>query len=338
MLRPVIRILEAMASGSFFEVDDDGPSRNPAAPATSRNTRLDTFLAGNEVLVLDGGLGTHLADRGNDVTDPLWSARILRDNPAEVRAAHADFFAAGADVATTCSYQVTFDGLKQAGGMPGETEDLLRASVRVAREAAQNAGAGPRWIAASIGPYGAGPGQGTEYDGAYGLTASELAHWHRRRIEVLVRTEADFLLSETVPSIREVEALAGELSAVGMPSILSITVADGRMRDGTPIREAAAIAAATPAIRALGVNCCSAGDALAALRAIAEVCDLPLAVYPNSGESWDHIGRCWTGAEGELSLVDAVPEFVAAGARFIGGCCRVTPRDIAAIAARSFHP
>ena len=323
-----------MGSVPFFGIDGDGLSRNQAASATSRNARLDTFLVGNEVLVLDGGLGTHLADRGNDVTDSLWSARILRDNPAEVRAAHADFFAAGADVATTCSYQVTFDGLKQAGGRAAETEDLLRTSVRIAREGAEDVGGAPRWIAASIGPYGAGPGQGTEYDGAYGLTVPELAHWHRRRIEVLAETEADFLLAETVPSIREVEALAGELSAAEMPSILSITVADGRLRDGTPICEAAAIAATTPGIRALGVNCCSTADALAALRAIAEVCDLPLAVYPNSGESWDHIGRCWTGAEGELSLMDAVPEFVAAGARFIGGCCRVTPADIAAIAAR----
>ncbi|MDN6487043.1 MAG: homocysteine S-methyltransferase family protein, partial [Ancrocorticia sp.] len=119
-------------------------------------TRLDSFLGAPGVLVLDGGLGTHLAARGNDVTDALWSARILREKPDEVRAAHADFFRAGADVATTCSYQVTFDGLRQAGGTDGEAERLLQQSVQVARDAAAEGSDGGRWIAASIGPYGAG--------------------------------------------------------------------------------------------------------------------------------------------------------------------------------------
>ncbi|WP_273488761.1 homocysteine S-methyltransferase [Ancrocorticia populi] len=296
-------------------------------------TRLDSFLGAPGVLVLDGGLGTHLAARGNDVTDALWSARILREKPDEVRAAHADFFRAGADVATTCSYQVTFDGLRQAGGTDGEAERLLQQSVQVARDAAAEGSDGGRWIAASIGPYGAGPGKGTEYDGAYGLTVAQLGQWHRRRVEVLASAGADFLLAETVSSIREVEALAGELERVAMPAVLSITVADGRMRDGTEIGEAVSIVQRTPAIRALGVNCCGAADALAALWAVREVSDIPTAVYPNSGEAWDHEARRWRGSEDALPLADFVPDFVAAGARMIGGCCRVSPSDIGEIAA-----
>ena len=63
-------------------------------------------------------------------------------------------------------------------------------------------------------------------------------------------------------------------------------------------------------------------------------CDLPFAVYPNSGEEWDRVGRRWTGAQEEASLTASVPALVEAGARLVGGCCRVTPRDIAAIAAQ----
>lgn len=295
-------------------------------------TRLDSFLGAPGILVLDGGLGTHLAARGNDVTDALWSARILRDNPDEVRAAHTDFFRAGADVATTCSYQVTFDGLRLAGGTDSEAERLLRRSVQVAREAADEVGGGQRWIAASIGPYGAGPGRGTEYDGAYGLSVDELATWHRRRIEILADTEADFLLVETVPSIREVEALARELAGVEMPAVLSLTVADGRLRDGTEIGEAVAIVRDNATIRVLGVNCCRAADALVALRAVREVSDIPTAVYPNSGEAWDHDARRWRGSEDARPLADVVPDYVAAGARMIGGCCRVSPDDIRDVA------
>ena len=55
---------------------------------------------------LDGGLGTRLDTRGNDVSSVLWSAEVLQHRPEEVRSAHLDFFEAGARVATTCSYQV----------------------------------------------------------------------------------------------------------------------------------------------------------------------------------------------------------------------------------------
>ena len=304
------------------------------------------WLHGDRVVVLDGGLGTHLADRGNDISDSLWSARILRDNPDEVRAAHEDFFRAGAQVASTCSYQVTFDGLAQVGASFAETEELLRASVRLAREAAETVPSihevsvgkdlspetkSPRLVAASIGPYGAGPGQGTEYNGAYGLTSAELATWHRPRLEILANTHADFLLAETIPSILEVEALTSEFARFEKPAILSITVADGKLRDGSSLKDVAAIVRDSQ-LAGLGINCCTTADALTALRILAPLSGLPMAVYPNSGESWDRVARQWVGNQDELSLVDSVPQLVKAGAQFIGGCCRVKPQHIAAIA------
>ena len=306
------------------------------------------WLRGDRVVVLDGGLGTHLADRGNDVSDSLWSARILRDNPDEVRAAHEDFFRAGAEVASTCSYQVTFDGLAQVGASREETEKLLRASVRLAHEAAEavpevhevSVGEGlssetesPRLVAASIGPYGAGPGQGTEYDGAYGLTAAELAAWHRPRLEILADTDANFLLAETIPSILEVEALTSEFARFEKPAILSITVADGKLRDGSSLEDVAAIVRGSR-LAGLGINCCTTADALTALRTLTPLNGLAMAVYPNSGESWDRVARQWAGNQNELSLVGSVSELIEAGARMIGGCCRVTPQHIAAIAAQ----
>lgn len=77
----------------------------------------------NRTLVLDGGLGTHLAARGNDISGELWSAAILNEHPDEVRAAHEDFFNAGAQVATTCSYQVTLMGLRRLGWETGTSKN-----------------------------------------------------------------------------------------------------------------------------------------------------------------------------------------------------------------------
>jgi homocysteine S-methyltransferase len=273
----------------------------------------------------------------------LWSAQILREDPDEIAAVHDDFFRAGARVATTASYQLTFEGMAAAGGTPEETERLLRRSVEIARAAADSHMSAPgaiaaspqtrRWVAASIGPYGAGPGRGTEYDGDYGLSAAELAAWHRPRIGVLADSGADVLLAETVPSILEVEALAAELEDAALPAMLSVTVADGRLRDGTPLPEMAPIFSGVTSIRVVGVNCCQAEDALAAVRTLSGLTDLPLIAYPNSGERWDHAARCWAPrTQGELTPLGAVPALVDAGVRFLGGCCRVTPREIAAMA------
>lgn len=300
----------------------------------------DMFIAAqHHVVILDGGLGTLLEDRGNDVTGRLWSAQILRDRPEEVLAAHLDFFAAGARVATTASYEVTYEGLAAIGGGRDEADDLLRRSVGVAGRAIDEAAAQDdgtvteRWVAASVGPYGAGPGRGTEYDGDYGLSAGELAAWHRPRIEVLAATDADVLLAETTPSILEVEALAGELADAALPAMLSVTVADGKLRDGTPLPEVTRILAGVTNIRAVGVNCCQAEDALAAVRILAEGTDRPLMAYPNSGERWDHLARTWEPREkGELTPLGAVSGLLDAGVRFLGGCCRVTPREIEAMA------
>ena len=63
-----------------------------------------------DFVVLDGGLATELERRGADLSDPLWSARLLVDNPALIRRVHEAYFLAGADVATTASYQASVPG------------------------------------------------------------------------------------------------------------------------------------------------------------------------------------------------------------------------------------
>lgn len=280
-------------------------------------------------LIFDGGLGTRLADRGNDVTGALWSAEILRDTPAEVQAAHEDFFRAGADVATTCSYQVTFETLGD------EAEDLLRRSVDLALRAAdavraEEGGARPLYVAASVGPYGAGPGEGTEYDGAYDVDKRGLVDFHRRRIEVLADTDADFLLAETVPSIDEVEVLIELLGETGRPFALSVT---GVLAESQRlVDKLAALVRDNPALGAVGVNCCSVDTARKVVRQLSGSVDVPVFAYPNSGEQWDHQARVWRPEpDGSVGAVAGAPLLIADGARHVGGCCRVTPEQIQTI-------
>jgi homocysteine S-methyltransferase len=279
----------------------------------------------NTVLISDGGLATELEARGHDLSDDLWSARLLLDAPEEILAVHAAFFRAGASFATTASYQASFDGFA-ASGIDRETAvALLRRSVELARTARDEAGRG--WVAASVGPYGAALANGEEYIGRYGLTVTELTDWHRPRLEVLAEAGPDVLAIETVPDIDEAQALARLLPKVGLPAWLSYTIDGTATRAGQPLANAFAVAADVPEIVAVGVNCCAPADVLAATAIARDVTDKPVVVYPNSGEAWDGARRTWIGTSAWSP--ELVPQWVAAGAAIVGGCCRVRPDTIA---------
>ncbi|WP_245900850.1 homocysteine S-methyltransferase [Prauserella shujinwangii] len=287
---------------------------------------------GGRPIVLDGGLATELEARGHDLSDALWSARLLTDAPDEIAAAHAAFFRAGAEVAITASYQASVPGFATRGLGARDAEVLLRRSVDLARRARDEvSGDGrARWIAASVGPYGAFLADGSEYRGRYGLTRRELVAFHRPRLEVLAEAGPDVLALETVPDAEEAEALLEALDVVDVPAWLSYTVDGARTRAGQPLREAFSVAAGRGRILAVGVNCCAPGDVAAAVRIAREVTGKPVVVYPNSGEGWDAVRREWTG-ESRFAPGD-VAGWLGAGAALVGGCCRVGPADIAALA------
>jgi len=277
-------------------------------------------------IVLDGGLATWLEAAGHDLRDELWSARLLADAPDAIAAAHRDFIDHGARVVTTASYQATVDGFVRRGHDPTEAAELIRSSVAIARAMADAAPVGPVWVAASVGPYGAALADGSEYRGNYGLSHADLVRFHRPRLALLAEAAPDVLALETVPDVREAEALLTALDGLGVPAWLSYTVAGDRTRAGQPLAEAFALAAGHPDIIAVGVNCSSPADATAAVPVAAAVGGKPVVVYPNSGEHWDAGGRRWSGPATDLA--GPAPDWVRNGARLIGGCCRVPPATI----------
>lgn len=102
-------------------------------------TLFAELLAGRDV-VLDGGLATELEARGHDLSDALWSARVLRDDPQAIEDVHVSYFEAGADVATTSSYQTSFEGFEARGIDRDEAARLLRLSVELAQRARDRTG------------------------------------------------------------------------------------------------------------------------------------------------------------------------------------------------------
>ncbi|MEW5539169.1 homocysteine S-methyltransferase [Streptomyces cyaneofuscatus] len=301
--------------------------------AVNSGRTLAEALAEGPVL-LDGGLSNQLEAQGCDLSDALWSARLLADAPEQVEAAHLAYLRAGAQVLITASYQATFEGFGRHGIGPERTGALLARSVELARRAAGAARrADPEreiWVAASVGPYGAMLADGSEYRGRYGLTVRELERFHRPRVAALAEAGPDVLALETVPDMDEAEAVVRVAEETGLPLWLSYSVAGGRTRAGQPLEEAFAVAAGREAVVAVGVNCCDPAEAEEAVRVAVEVTGKPAVVYPNSGEGWDAEGRGWTG----VSTFDPgrVRAWTGAGARLVGGCCRVGPDRIKELA------
>jgi len=281
-------------------------------------------------VILDGGLATELERQGNDISGSLWSARLLRDDPGAIVAAHRAFFSAGADVATTASYQATFDGLAAQGVDREHAAALMRQSVQLAKQAASEVEDRPTWVAASVGPYGAMLADGSEYRGDYGLSVAQLREFHRPRLVVLAESGPDVFALETVPSAAEAEALLTEVAELGVPAWLSLTISGTTTRTGEPIAEVFQMAADIDGVIAVGVNCSTPEDVSAAIAVAREASGKPVVAYPNSGEGWDAGKRAWAGIS-ELDIAD-VPQWLHDGAMLVGGCCRVTPTQIHGIA------
>ncbi|WP_461079258.1 homocysteine S-methyltransferase [Streptomyces deserti] len=296
---------------------------------TSAITLAEALATG--AVVLDGGMSNQLESAGHDLSDDLWSARLLAERPEAVTEAHLAYFEAGADVAITASYQATFEGFAGRGIDRERAAELLTLSVESAREAARRARTTrPLWVAASVGPYGAMLADGSEYRGRYGLTVDELERFHRPRMEVLAAARPDVLALETVPDADEAAALLRAVRGFGVPAWLSYTVDGLRTRAGQPLEEAFALAADVDEVIAVGVNCCAPQDVDRAIEIAARVTGKPVVVYPNSGETWNAEARAW---EGRSTFgAEQVKGWRESGARLIGGCCRVGPEAISGIA------
>lgn len=277
------------------------------------------------MLVLDGGLSTALEDQGADLSGALWTARLLADEPERIAAAHRAFYRAGAQVATTASYQASAENLGD------DAPRLITRSVAIAREVRDELG-GDRLVAASVGPYGAVLADGSEYRGRYGVSAARLREFHRPRLELLASAGPDLVAVETIPDADEAEVLVALLDEVGLPAWFTYAVRGETTCAGQPLAEAYAVLADSSVVVAAGVNCSAQEDVLGAVQASVAVTGLAAVAYPNRGGSWDPVAKQW--AYGEPLDLDLVGTWMRAGVTHVGGCCGTGPADIAALAGR----
>ncbi len=294
----------------------------------------------NDIIILDGGMGTTLEDNGADLAHPLWSAHMLRQDAQLVRDVHDAFLGAGADVISTCTYQASFEGFARNGITPDAGADLMRTAVTIARasaDAAQLDGR-QRWVAGSCGPYGAMLNDGSEFTGAYSVPHDELVEFHLRRARILVDAGVDFLAFETVPQLAEIRAIHDALDQLDAWAWISVQAQnENQMASGTSVVAALVAAGAHERVFAVGCNCTHPMYVNNILNAARHVVDKPFVVYPNFGRTWDSASMSWLGTGVHFDHAQAAT-WIELGARFIGGCCGVGPALINELAKQLRQP
>ena len=284
-----------------------------------------------EITILDGGMGQELVRRMGQAT-PLWAMQALIDAPDLVRAVHDDFFSAGAEVATTNSYAVLPDRLA-VFGLSERLGELIETSCRLAAEARDSAGRG--LVAGSLGPLGFSyqPDNAPPPEMAAEIYA-DVARHHAPVVDVLIL--------ETMSSVDQARGALMGAGVVGKPIWLALSVGDG---DGTRLRSDEALADIEPLIAEFAPERvlldCSRPEALSEGLPILAKLHPHVGAYANGftriADDFNHIGATTDRLSARQDLGPAAyaafaQDWVAAGARTVGGCCEVGPAHIAALA------
>ncbi|CAN9500276.1 unnamed protein product [Ophioblennius macclurei] len=305
------------------------------------STHVRGFVREHKPLILDGGLGTELEARGAELQgDPLWSARLLHTNPQVIRDVHDSFLLGGADVICTATYQASIPGLVQHLSLSAEgARELLASGVQLAKDAVKKFDCGSRCrplVAGSVGPYGASLHDGSEYSGVYAekMSVEELKLWHQPQVEILSAAGVDLIALETIPSLKEAEALVELLREFpNCEAWLSFSCKNARsISDGTPFANAVQTVCRSSQLLAVGVNCCPPAMVEPLLDAASSL-KLPpgmgWVVYPNSGAAWDTKGGWQQSSRTSAWTPELSRTWRKQGAIMMGGCCCVGPADIA---------
>ncbi|MEM6409072.1 MAG: homocysteine S-methyltransferase family protein [Pseudomonadota bacterium] len=279
------------------------------------------------VMILDGGMGQELVARAGKATG-LWSVQALLDRPELVRAVHDDFFAAGAEIATTNGYSVLPDRL-EAHGIAERFEELTELSCQLACNARDAHGSG--LVAGCMGPIG------FSYQPDKAPPADQAAEVYAR-IAQLQLHYVDLHIMETMSSVDQARGALMGASVTGKPVWLAVSVED---RNGERLRSGEPVAALKPLIdefqpEALLINCSRPEAVTQAVPIIAGWGPLTGA-YANGFVSieaaFDHIGATvdlLTSREdlGPRVYAEFAAQWAKDGASLIGGCCEVGPAHI----------
>lgn len=284
--------------------------------------------AKSEVILLDGGMGQEIVNRGGKVAYGEWAVAALYENPAMVQAIHRDYIQAGADIITTNTYSATRTRLRHVA-MEDRFEELVQLAGQLAVQAREASTAGHVKIAACLPPLEA------SYVSQFALSFDEMAAQYRELMDLL-DPYVDIYLGETLSTSQEARAVLKAAQGRDKPIWVSWTLQDhgsSVLRGGETLQTALTSLDSLP--DAILINCCtpdSIDSALPDLRSSG----LPFGGYANGfveiPDEWDdHGGVAQLQTRADMSppaYANRVQHWIAAGAAIVGGCCEVGPAHI----------
>ncbi len=273
-------------------------------------------------LVFDGGMGTMLQAAGlpAGASPDAWNIT----NPDAVRAVHAAYLAAGADVITSNTFGSTIPRQKRGAYKPAQ---LAAAGVRLVKEAIANSGR-DAYAALDIGPLG-------EFLEPLGdLTEEDATAYFREEIEAGVSAGADCILIETMSALDEalVCVKAAKTYGAGLPVLCTLTYSPaGRLMTGETIEDVVA-ALEEAGVDALGCNCGVGPEQLVTLLPRFTACATkPLIMQPNAGLPEYRDGQT-VYLVGPDAFAGEMQKLALGGVWGLGGCCGTTPEHISRVA------
>ena len=279
----------------------------------------------SKIVIFDGAMGTELYKKHFFVN--VSYENLCLTNAKAIQAIHQSYKDAGADVLTANSYGANFNNLYKFG-LGDKVREINTAAIQIARKVAGDS----LLVAGSIGPIGEIPADKSENDAVQFLT---------EQITALAEAGADFLIFETIPSLKELLRIKSAIAALTMeiPFVISCVFnSETELQDGTkPSQIFELLATFDKQPTAFGLNCGLGPDSmLEALEKIIKETDLPLIVQPNAIAPKQIGGRTINMCSPEYFTTYAM-RYAALGAKGIGGCCGTSPDDILDMA-RSINP
>ena len=169
-------------------------------------------------ILLDGGMGQEIVNRGGKGGFGEWAVAALIDDPDMVRQIHGDYIRSGADVITTNTYGTTRVRMRHVG-MEDRFEELVQVAGQLASDARRDNEAAQVRIAASLPPLEA------SYVNEFALSFEETAAQYAELMDLL-DPFVDIYLGETLSTIFEAKALLRAASGRGKTTWLSLTLRD----------------------------------------------------------------------------------------------------------------
>jgi S-methylmethionine-dependent homocysteine/selenocysteine methylase len=281
-------------------------------------------------LVLDAAMGSDLDRRGLPTTLPLWSAVGLVERPDLVRQIHRENLLAGADIITTDTFRTTARTFRNAGLDPGRAAELDALAVRLAVEARTEAGRPEALIAGSIAPLE------DCYLPTFETPPEVALAEHRAQADNLASAGVDMIMVETMPTAVEAEIALRAAIETGRPATVGFVCAmpdrgePVRLLSGETLNDAVArVSPLGPAV--IFVNCAAPPVISAALRELRQLTALPIGAYANVGHVDDERGWSPDGGVTSERYAEHAAEWIALGARVVGGCCGTHPEHTAAL-------